>query len=204
MLIPFATRPAQPMYCRFTPGRGARPASPGRSRPAPRSPVRLAAAPAAAASSRPGRREPARPALIAANVSHEARFSSRCVRSGDRSPACSAIVHPFRLGSSLTSAATYFPACSHVCVRAKHDRSRPSRSARSRTPARPLSWQQQPPSIHCCLHTTHDRQAAAPCQTEVIRPARLAGQTPNGGCRTRHRPGERRAASRAGRRDRRS
>ena len=32
-------------------------------------------------------------------------------RSGVRSPACWRSVHPFRSGSSLTSAATYFPAC---------------------------------------------------------------------------------------------
>ncbi|MEV0216985.1 hypothetical protein, partial [Micromonospora sp. NPDC050695] len=39
-----------------------------------------------------------------------------------------AIVHPFRFGISLTSADTYRPACCQVCVRAKHDRSRPSNS----------------------------------------------------------------------------
>ena len=73
-----------------------------------------------------------RTSLIAASVSHDARFSSRCIRSGVRSPACSAIVHPFRLGSSLTSADTYFPACCHVSVRAKHARSAPISSARFR------------------------------------------------------------------------
>ena len=71
--------------------------------------------------------------LIATASSHEARLSSRCVRSGVRSPACSAIDQPFRDGRSLASADTYLPACSHVCVRAKHDRSRPSRADRSRT-----------------------------------------------------------------------
>ena len=53
----------------------------------------------------------------AAAASQTARLSSRCVLSGARSPACSAIVHPFRLGSSLTSADTYLPACCHVSVR---------------------------------------------------------------------------------------
>ena len=71
--------------------------------------------------------------LIAAVSSHDARFSSRCVRSGVRSPACSATDHPFRDGSSLASAYTYFPACCHVCVRAKHDRSAPISADRSRT-----------------------------------------------------------------------
>jgi hypothetical protein len=52
---------------------------------------------------------------------------------GVRSPACSATDHPFAEGSSLASADTYFPACSHVWVRAKHDRSRPVRADRSRT-----------------------------------------------------------------------
>ena len=74
--------------------------------------------------------------LIAATSSHEARLSSRCDRPGDQSPAYSATSHPFRDGSSLTSAFRYFPACSHVCVRAKHDRSSPIRADRSRT-ARP-------------------------------------------------------------------
>jgi hypothetical protein len=74
--------------------------------------------------------------LIAVNVSQAARLSSRCVRPGVRSPPCRAIVHPFRLGSSLTSADTYFPACCHVPVRTKHDRSDSSSSARFR-PASP-------------------------------------------------------------------
>jgi hypothetical protein len=130
VLIPFATRPAPPMYCRFTPAV----ASPAFSCPVsssapitmpPQRPLRLAA------SSRPAtanRRTP----LIAANVSQAARLSNRCVRSGVRSPACWAIVHPFRFGISLTSADTYLPACSHVPVRAKHGLSRPSRSPRFR------------------------------------------------------------------------
>ena len=78
----------------------------------------------------PGRREPAD--LVAA-ASRDAWFSSRCIRSGDRSPACSAVVRPFRFGSSLASAETYFAGCSHVCVRAKQPRSAPASSARFRT-----------------------------------------------------------------------
>jgi hypothetical protein len=57
----------------------------------------------------------------------------RWVRSGVLSPACSAIVHPLRLGSTLTRALTYFPACSHGSGRAKHDRSCPSSSASFRS-----------------------------------------------------------------------
>ena len=122
MLIPFATRPAHPMYWRFTPAV----ASPAFSWPvssiAPiTSPPRRR--PRRAASSRPAAAN-RRTSLIAASVSQDARFSSRCIRSGVRSPACWAIVHPFRFGSSLTSADTYLPACCHVSVRAKHGLSR--------------------------------------------------------------------------------
>src|SRR5580700_3927665 len=41
------------------------------------------------------------------------------------------MLHPFRSGRSLITAATYLPACSHTCVRAKHGRSDSSRPARS-------------------------------------------------------------------------
>jgi hypothetical protein len=89
------------------------------------------------------RAAPSRPAaacfrtwLIAAVSSHDARFSSRWAQSGDRSPQCSAIDQPFRDGSSLASAFTYFPACSHVCVRVKHDLSAPISADRSRSAVR--------------------------------------------------------------------
>jgi hypothetical protein len=72
---------------------------------------------------------------IAAKASQTARLSSRCVRSGVRSPARSAIVHPFRLRRSLITAAAYLPACTHGSVRAKHGRSRSSSSARFRRPS---------------------------------------------------------------------
>jgi hypothetical protein len=74
--------------------------------------------------------------LIAASASQDARFSGRRVRPGLRSPACSAFVHPFRFGSSLTSADTHLPACCHVSVREKHRRRAHNSSARLRT-ARP-------------------------------------------------------------------
>jgi hypothetical protein len=52
--------------------------------------------------------------------------------SGARSPACAAIVHPFRLGIWLITAAAYLLACSHASVRAKHGRSNSSSSTRFR------------------------------------------------------------------------
>jgi len=131
--MPFATRPAQPMYGRFTPAV----ALPCFSRPvSSRAPtaIRLRRDRQAASSS------PAAAYFltwdIAAASSHEARFSSRWVLPGDRSPACPATGQPFRDGRSLASALRYFPACSHVCVRQKHDRSSPIRADLSRS-ARP-------------------------------------------------------------------
>jgi hypothetical protein len=47
----------------------------------------------------------------------------RCVLSGVASLQNRAMLHPFHSGRSLITAATYFPACSHTCVRAKHARS---------------------------------------------------------------------------------
>ena len=131
MLIPLATRPAQPMYWRFTPAV----ASPAFSCPvSSTAPVtrprrcfrRRAASSSPAAANR-------RTTLIAAEVSQAAWFSSRWVLSGVRSPACRAMLHPFTRGSSPASADTYLPACSHGSVRAKHGRSSPSSSARFRS-----------------------------------------------------------------------
>src|SRR5215469_8202486 len=49
------------------------------------------------------------------------------------------MLHPLRSGRSLISAVTYFPACSHTCVRAKHGRSASSSRPRSAsTPAAPI------------------------------------------------------------------
>ena len=107
MLIPFATRPAQPMYCRFTPA-VEEPCFPW--------PV-SSSAPTVIRRRRERRAAASSPAaayrltwLIAAASSHEARFSSRWALAGDKSPACSAAVQPFRDGSSLTNAFRYFPA----------------------------------------------------------------------------------------------
>jgi len=62
-----------------------------------------------AAWSRPATANP-RTTAIAAKPSQAARFSSRCVRSGVRSPTYRAIVHPFRFGRSLITAPTYLAA----------------------------------------------------------------------------------------------
>src|SRR5580698_129256 len=118
--MPLATRPAQPMYWRLTPDVHdpcfSWPVSSSAPTASSLPPRRRAAASSPATAYR-------RTWLIAAISSHDARFSSRCIRSGVRSPAYSATDQPFRDGRSLATAFTYFPACSHVCVRAKHDRS---------------------------------------------------------------------------------
>jgi len=45
-------------------------------------------------------------------VAHTASLSNRCIRSGIRSPACSARLHPFLRGRSLINPHRYFLACS--------------------------------------------------------------------------------------------
>jgi hypothetical protein len=133
VLIPLATRPAHPMYCRLTPAVAVPAFSCPVSSSAPT--VILARRQRAAAWSRPA--TACRLTwLIAAASSHDTRFSSRCVQSGERSPQYSATVHPLRDGNSLASADRYFPACTHVCVRVKHGRSAPSSTDRSRNARR--------------------------------------------------------------------
>jgi hypothetical protein len=94
---------------------------------------------AAAAAEAGGLSSPAtanrRTTFITAPASQTARPSSRCIRSGVRSPARSASVQPLRLGRSLISAAAYLPACSHGSTRAKHGHSSSSSSARFRRPS---------------------------------------------------------------------
>jgi hypothetical protein len=124
--MPLATRPAHPRYWRFTPAV----ASPAFSCPVssiapitiPPRRLRRAAASRPLAANR-------RTTLVATEVSQLAWFKSRCVRSPPRR----AMLHPFTRGSSLTSADTYLPACSHGCVRAKHGRSSSSSSFRFRS-----------------------------------------------------------------------
>ena len=147
MLMPFATRPRSP--CTGV----SRPRRHGFSWPVSSS------APTAIRRRREGRAASSRPAaayfltwLIAAASSQQARFSSRCGLPGVRSLACSATDHPFRDGRSLTSADTYLPACSHVCVRAKHDRSRPVRADLSRTALRAPNPGSSSRSCFICSH----------------------------------------------------
>src|ERR1019366_5123222 len=131
VLMPFATWPAHPMYWRFTPAV----ASPAFSCPVssiatitspPRRFPRRAASVSPATANR-------RTTLIAAEVSQLAWLSSRWVLSGVLSPACRAMLHPLRSGSSLITAAVYLPACSHGSGLAKHGRRRSSSSARFRS-----------------------------------------------------------------------
>ena len=55
---------------------------------------------------------------IAVVVSHTASLSSRCIRSGVRSPACSASVQQFLRGRSLINPVTYLRACCSGSTRA--------------------------------------------------------------------------------------
>ena len=176
MLIPFVTRPAQPMYCRFTPDVD----DPCFSWPVSSS------APTVIRFRRDRRAAPSRPAaayfrtwLIAASSSHDARFSSRCDLPGVLSPACSATDHPFRTGRSLARADTYFPDCSHVCVRAKHDRSRPIRTDRSRTALRaPYPGNSSRPCF-ICSHKLMISGRLPSFHSNLPCPSRLTRSEPN-------------------------
>jgi hypothetical protein len=139
VLIPFSTPPAHPMCCRLTPAVAWPFFSCPDSSSAPirkpaRRPVRRAA------SSRPDTAN-RRTTPITANVSQQTRFSSRCVRSGVRSPTCSAMLRPFRFGRPLITAPAYFPACTHGSTRANDGLISPSSSARFRraSPAHKLT-----------------------------------------------------------------
>jgi hypothetical protein len=110
-----------PHVLAFHPGGRPCRSSPAWSRQSPRSPACPAAAGGGSERLSPGRLpRTRRTSLIAASVSQDARSSSRCVRSRMRSPACWAIVYPFRFGNSLTSADTYLLTCCHVSGRAKY------------------------------------------------------------------------------------
>lgn len=135
MLIPFSTRPAQPICCRLTPAVAAPffccPVS--SSAPITSFPRRRPALRAASSSPDTANR---RISAIASASSHTARFSSRCVRSGVRSPTCSAMVQPFRFGNSLVTARTHLRACTNGSTLRKHERSRSVNSPSFR-PANP-------------------------------------------------------------------
>ena len=123
MLIPFSTRPAHPMCWRLTPAVASpffccpvSSSAPITSFPRLRPALRAASSSPATANRRI--------CPIAPASSHTARFSSRCVRFGVRSPTCSAMVQPFRLGISLVTARMYLHACTNGSIRPKHERSR--------------------------------------------------------------------------------
>src|SRR5580698_5335979 len=177
--MPLATRPAQPMYWRLTPDVHdpcfSWPVSSSAPTASSLPPRRRAAASSPATAYR-------RTWLIAAISSHDARFSSRCIRSGVRSPAYSATDQPFRDGRSLASAFTYFPACCHVCVRAKHGLSAPIRAARSRS-ARPAPILAAAAALASFVLTSNDHKAAAPTSQEPLNHPRVpAAKAPIGGC----------------------
>jgi hypothetical protein len=127
-----------------------------------------------AASSRPATAN-RRTTAIAAKVSHTARLSSRWVLSGARSPACSAIVHPLRLGIRLISAAAYLPAAAMALSGQSTAAAAPVAQRASAGPGRYLSWRQQPPPI-LLSSQTHDREAAAPNDLVLRTPPQVTTQ----------------------------
>ena len=181
MLIPVATRPAHPKYWP-APRRSPCRSSPGRSRRSPRSPARPPPA-TARRFLQTGRREPAdlshrRQRVPGRAVQQPLRPVRRAVPGmlGDRPPVAlrhlagqrryvfSGLLPRFRPGGA-------------------YGLSRPISSARfPGRPAQPLSWQQQPPSIHLSSQT-HDRQAAALTSHKSL--SIPPGQAANGGCPTR-------------------
>ena len=121
-----------------------------------------------------------------AKVSHEAQLRSRCVRSGARSPTCSTIVQPSRLGRPLASVLTYLPACSHGSGRAKHDLSRHSSSLRFRAPRRVPNPGSRSRLRFCCRHTRviarrlHPSETRSPRQPGSPQVTPLAAPRPGG------------------------
>jgi hypothetical protein len=100
------------------------------------------------------------------------------VRRRVRSPACSATDHPFRDGRSLASADTYLRECSHVCVRAKQARSRPSRTDRSRTALRAPILAAAAAPVSFVLTSSRSR-GGCPHFTAIPSPPRLTRSGPN-------------------------
>ena len=185
VLIPFATRPAQPRYWRSAQGRGQCPASPGpvsSSAPITR-PLRCPER--ACRFIQAGHREPAE------RCPSPRRCPMRGAVEQPLSPVrrsvprhASAIVHPFRFAAGhCPSALTYLPACSHGSGRAKHGLSRQSSSLRFRgAQARPYPGSRR--RIRSVVLTNHMiGEAAALCKT-TSQSCSSPGQRPNGCCRT--------------------
>ena len=134
-----------------------------------------------AASSRPATAN-RRTTPIAAKVSQAAWFSSRCVRSGVRSPACSATLQPFRFGRPLITARTYFPACSH---RLRPHKRRPHQPQQLGTfpLAKPRTYPDGSSRLRfCCSHKRMIARRLRCVEPAPSHPA--AGHGPKCGCRT--------------------
>jgi hypothetical protein len=103
-----------------------------------------------------------RTAATASVSSQAAWLSSRCIRSGVRSPACSASVHPFLRGRSASSPAKYLPACRHTSRRANATAIRPNSSASFPDASRPASIIDMAAAsyVFVCVTTANDHEAA--------------------------------------------
>ena len=165
VLIPFATRPAQPMYCRFTPAV---------ARPAFSCPV-SSIAPITRRPRRPAAAAPSRPAAPNRDHAHRREpvpgrvVKSRCVLSGDRSPASLAIVHPFRFGSSLTSADMYLPPAAAPSARSTTARLQQLGPFPAGEPAPILA---AAAAFACCPHKHMIVRRLRPCGEPGARPRR--------------------------------
>src|ERR1035441_9756129 len=91
------------------------------------------------------------------------------------------MLHPFRSGRSLITAATYLPACSHTSVRAKHGRSDSSSRARSPS-AVPAPILTAAAAFDSVVSTNIWIDRRLPLYAHPNNPA---GQAPKCGCRTR-------------------
>ena len=182
MLIPFATRPAQPMYWRFTPAVALPCFSwpglverPDRQPAPPPTPARPPSSPAAANR---------RTWLIAAASSHDARFSSRCVRSGVPVPGMLGDRPPVPLRQLADQRRHVLP---RLLPRLRPGEARPQRPISSdRLPDRPPSPYPGSSSRlrFICPHK-HMIVRRLRSRHTNLRPAVPPGQTPTGGCRTR-------------------
>src|ERR1017187_10358851 len=166
VLMPFATRPAQPMYCRFTPAVGGTLLLLARliERPDRHPP-----------SARPARRSVQSGCRIAPDLAHRRRFVPRGTVQQPLRPSRRLVAGllayrpPVPRGRSLTSAFRYFPACSHVCVRAKHDRSSPIRADLSQS-ARRAPILASPAALYSFVSTNNMIPGRLPSSHGNLRP----------------------------------
>jgi hypothetical protein len=83
------------------------------------------------------------------------------------------MLHPFTRGSPPASAATYLPACSHTCVRAKHGRSDSSRPAR-----RPRAYPDGSSRLRFCCQHKHMIDRRLPLMPGLTRPTHRRSSEP--------------------------